>query len=637
MIINPCTKVKSTYKFLIDSLDSKFTLDTAGKSKVIFGYNGIGKTTIFNILKENNEDIEFLSYTSENGENINIKEQDLIISSNTAQIAKLNEEIATLNKNLDGKNLIKEATHISTQKEIKSSISDKAATFFSKKSISIKEFKKSKDDLEQFLKKHGKIDYTIFPRVYKDALKISNTENEINKYKDSKLYKAISLTNDMLTDKDEICPICDSRKDGIKQLLESKLKKKEKYESELMDKMFDFNVNPTKDELDSYVNIARDLSADEEMLLPFIIAKGDIDKYENLLKMQNELRSKENELSALKLDAEAKYKLVEKSKNKLKNDLIRYFGLTDHDITFKPEMSSIKMHFPRAIETYSTGEINLITFLYGIYCFLGSDKKTLIMDDPASSYDLINHYKIAYEIVKNAKEKNIIVLTHSIDLINIINSQDKTVFDYYYLEHCGGKLLLELIKNDYDNLCPNIITIDRLDRTDGFVDGLEKRDQSNGNDNAFHYSTTEYHINNDNSKISNKDMVKMIDDFVSFTYTDDFFANSLTKIKYIAALRVWIEFKIYGIIKKKKSELISRFENQRTLSQKIDLIMPTDGSNPFNITKFTREDLMCKKVMLNQGIHYKSQIAPFAYAINISFDQLSEEIKDIKKMLTDID
>jgi hypothetical protein len=46
----------------------------------------------------------------------------------------------------------------------------------------------------------------------------------------------------------------------------------------------------------------------------------------------------------------------------------------------------------------------------------------------------------------------------------------------------------------------------------------------------------------------------------------------------------------------------------------------------------TRDSLMSKKVMLNECIHYDSQVMPFAYASNLSIDNINNEIVEIKKL-----
>lgn len=46
----------------------------------------------------------------------------------------------------------------------------------------------------------------------------------------------------------------------------------------------------------------------------------------------------------------------------------------------------------------------------------------------------------------------------------------------------------------------------------------------------------------------------------------------------------------------------------------------------------TKKKLMQKKTMLNQNEHFDSRILPFYYALNISIDDLKNEIRDIKDM-----
>ena len=62
--------------------------------------------------------------------------------------------------------------------------------------------------------------------------------------------------------------------------------------------------------------------------------------------------------------------------------------------------------------------------------------------------------------------------------------------------------------------------------------------------------------------------------------------------------------------------------------------MPRIGTPPVTVpTGLTRDILMSKKVMLNQGVHYYSQIMPFAYAINLSLDMLKDEIQELRIVL----
>ena len=44
------------------------------------------------------------------------------------------------------------------------------------------------------------------------------------------------------------------------------------------------------------------------------------------------------------------------------------------------------------------------------------------------------------------------------------------------------------------------------------------------------------------------------------------------------------------------------------------------------------KSIISKKVMLNQNLHFFSQVQTFSYAMNISFDDLTREIYELKKL-----
>lgn len=46
-----------------DKLDDNFELDNSNRPKVIFGFNGIGKTTLYKTLKQSMNDSLFIDYT----------------------------------------------------------------------------------------------------------------------------------------------------------------------------------------------------------------------------------------------------------------------------------------------------------------------------------------------------------------------------------------------------------------------------------------------------------------------------------------------------------------------------------------------------------------------------------------------
>lgn len=72
-----------------------------------------------------------------------------------------------------------------------------------------------------------------------------------------------------------------------------------------------------------------------------------------------------------------------------------------------------------------------------------------------------------------------------------------------------------------------------------------------------------------------------------------------------------------------------------TLGEKINVMFDRNGSPKPGITvpsTFVRDRLMSKKAMLNECVHYDSQVMPFAYAANLSLDDVESEIISIKHL-----
>ncbi len=97
--------IPEEYKWFSEKLNDEFKLTIGDKSKVIFGYNGIGKTTLFKILKSKYlEETEFLTYE----EKAIIKESELKLSYFILEIDKLNKEINDIKSKLNIKDRLKE-------------------------------------------------------------------------------------------------------------------------------------------------------------------------------------------------------------------------------------------------------------------------------------------------------------------------------------------------------------------------------------------------------------------------------------------------------------------------------------------------------------------------------------------------
>lgn len=121
-------------------------------------------------------------------------------------------------------------------------------------------------------------------------------------------------------------------------------------------------------------------------------------------------------------------------------------------------------------------------------------------------------------------------------------------------------------------------------------------------------------------------------------YKNSFEENTITKILYICGIRVWIENKIRNFIltlsDPQKSNVSNKFNSKNTTLERLNVVQSmSEFKNMF--PNYLRESFMMKKVMLNQDSHYKSQIIPFNFAMNISLDDLIRELEEVKNIFVE--
>lgn len=622
--------IPNEFSFFKSKLNEGFSLKVDDESKVIFGFNGIGKSTLFKIIKAMNFDnVDFMDYDYSNNSMIN--DNVIKLSYHINDLAKLEEEIKLINSKLQIAERLKNngLSNTNLRKAI-----NKDLDVCSKNKV-FPQLKSNEKDVADFYSKFNDVDMKIVFNHYSDLLKITTAEQEIENYKKKILCNAFEMIKESVDMEKKECPLCGTSTDWQKSL-DDNIKNLSTIKSELLEKYSKDKISTNSSIINRQLEAVNYLKDKNDLLFDLSFSTS-LNDYKEIKQLLEDKKAKENSAKKLLSKAKEKYTLVESKRDILEADMKRYFSVDKENISFDSSKYIISINFPREIKTYSTGEINLITFLYSIYSFLGSDKTVLILDDPVSSLDMINQYKIAFEIVNNSVNKKMLIFTHSTEFINIINSQHKNHFKFLYLEESNGVIYLDEIECKNNNT-PNIISILNIKDNDyvkneGLIDYLIKRDNSEKVDYEIcHYDVYKHIIDDNPSKLSNHKLAKLIDEFSNFTH-EDFYKNSYEKIKYIIALRIWVEKQLYLSINpldNKKQQIF--LKNKKTLHEKIMCIFESNAELKINGKNIKREQLMCKKVMLNQGVHYNSQIEPFAYAINLSLDDLSNEIKEIKQM-----
>lgn len=184
----------------------------------------------------------------------------------------------------------------------------------------------------------------------------------------------------------------------------------------------------------------------------------------------------------------------------------------------------------------------------------------------------------------------------------------------------------EMLNNGLDaNKRVYLFSNEQLERYINYTDFDNKKvlsiTGSGDPDKVFHYDELCENYDDAFEFYTNEDLVKLIDVFEDFK-VENFEENTINKILYFTALRVWIEKQFYMDRPNDKT-----LKNKKTIGDKIDYMF---SGNWGGSDKVTREYLMSKKVMLNHHLHPESQREPFYYILNMTFKNIKDEILDIK-------
>lgn len=115
------------FEWFSNKLSSDFELTLGDKSKVIFGFNGIGKSTLCDVLKSLNlPNVDFLNY--DQSENSLIDKTEIKLSYQIEAISTLEKEILEINNKLQFASLIK--SNGLTNKKIRKEVGNDLEVFY---------------------------------------------------------------------------------------------------------------------------------------------------------------------------------------------------------------------------------------------------------------------------------------------------------------------------------------------------------------------------------------------------------------------------------------------------------------------------------------------------------------------------
>ena len=605
--------------------DNSFNIELEEKSKIIFGYNGIGKTSIYKYLKNKYQEYDYLDY-EDTKESFLKNKKEVVIGARIQTITKLKNEIEQLKQNNDVEGILKRYDYNSQAKARK--ISDELANIQKEKDIVDISIDKTKLEYAKIIL-YEEIKKDFFDN-YKAINEIANLKDAMEALKNVYMNQAYQALINSIDDHETTCPACNTK--GIPNLKDIFNQKKKIYEESNKSLFGNFKFRSDIDketQVESLIELASKFNGKE--IAELIICDVDEERRNYIIENLKQIEEKNREIEKLQQKLQDYYNNIKKEEKDIKRYFENRFDIDE--LKFDDDENKIIVKFKRNVDTYSEGEIHLIILLFKLYEFKINDSNMLIIDDPLTSYDLINQYKTLFEIVNTASaEKRILIFTHNIEMINIINSQDSGTFKYQYIE----KYLEKLFLKDVDiNATGSIFSLKNLLDLDNekYLKLLIEREKEENDEyhKVFHYDNSFTLQDNQFNGLTNEYFVNLIDNFSPEDINNNSFSqNTFNKIMYMCAIRVWIEKKFFEAIKEDNA-MTKKIEGKQ-FSEKVNVLLPKNSDSVL-ISKYpnvTRTFLMSKKVMLNQNEHYQSQIIPFNYALNISLDELISEIEDIK-------
>lgn len=608
-------------------------------NNVIFAFNGLCKTTISNFLANNYPDQFFLINYEGCKDSIKaVKSNKKIeIFPDVVSLQKAQSEFERVAEQIGLFDRIEKGFGIK-----KSSINNQIEYLKNAKRGTIPHISLTKDEyseidnlLQPIKKTFGAHFHQLINEIHDVNKEIENMQEGIVKEFCNKYLAHLQNGEDH-----DVCPICSNPVDkGIRSLLKDKINRL----SEVVEPYFDEylvqnDANYNSDYLLKLSELIAKYKNDEDKLCEYLLLNN-FEEVETLNALITEQANKQNILNVETAHLESIAEGIHDSEPFIRDLFVEH--LQFKEVKYDENKKGLVLTPDnRPVSSYSQGELNVITLMIRLTIARSTDKTNIIIDDPLSSYDLPNQYRIMYEIIKyieNNTEKKVIIFTHNSDALNIVKQYDvRRMFSYFYIEKHKGELSLEKLR-----IARNVIEIDdiiKLHDSEGFLEANRDRDfpklirekniTKDDLNKLFHYNGTISSCIYNGKELSNKTLLDKIAYYNPSTLcNNDFISNTISKVLYLMGIRVYVEKMMFDI----SEEVAEGLSDAKTFGAKLDIIETKFKEQTKNkYPNINIDSLKIMKTMLNQNDHYKSQVQPYYYAMNISLDELDEEIQKLR-------
>lgn len=629
-------------EFEIDYLrfDNDFEIDYNEKSIVIYGSNGMGKSSIYNAIRNTHPQYDYIDYNDMKNNFISGKSKEINVTPHAQKYSDLKQEQQNNTCKLDITDALKryDINAAGKAKDLSSKLLPIQKSKLITENITISE----KEHIELSKLEDSEVKFLL--KKIDGLKKVSNIDEDIKVLKLEYMKTVLEHLDDNLEEECSVCPVCNSNVPQLKEIIKDKLGGVKQIKTEILDEFRTENRGKKNDEIikrfEKLLELALKLTEKEiidYMLVPVFEKTKEMN---SILKEDKMIKSKINKAESEMIQS---YDNLKRKQKDYTSYISRKF---DADVKFSDDEHFVRIVLKRHPKEYSTGEFNLILFTTKIFEFVGSDKKLIILDDPISSYDIINQYKIVFDIISSNKngEKNFLIFTHNMGLINLLNTQKRGLFEFKMLDKIGDvihiyeynvfapdsimsidKLLIEEPKSLYTKYIQLSMERDNEKVEKSIRDTIHKLFHY---DDYYEFSLLSHSLYEEN--ITNQKLVEFIDDMDVTNFSKNNYRELVIyKIVLMLGLRVWIEKKLYNALNSDSS-----YASKELLADKINYALPYEQNSRVasQYPNLSRTDLMSRKVMLNQHEHYKSQGEPFYYVLNLSVDDVYFEIIELKKL-----
>ena len=333
-------------------IDENAKIDSE-KNFIIFGSNGLGKTTIYKNLKNKYPDFDYLDY-EETKDLFKKNKSKIEISLGINKLEDLLAQKEQIEKDLSIQTFLKPKyiTSKKAAKDISVELEKKyAAKEISKIDLEVKEFKEIKK-IDRYL------GYVL--HNFKALQEINDISSELEVVDKNYLRQALSLLDKNMDNDTSICPVCGSHVVNLKQLVHQKIEQLSQIRNECLNRFVEeygsqLSNESISEEFLTIKNAVKNIT--EENLVNYFVVDGSVDT----IKRINETHIKKDEVSkeindCLHKQTELFYSLIQQ-KDMYTDYLQDNFNAA---VDFDSIKKVVEIKLERNVDTYSTGEINLI-------------------------------------------------------------------------------------------------------------------------------------------------------------------------------------------------------------------------------------------------------------------------------------